>query len=156
MGGSAYRKHAAGNSIERKTCIEDIKVKWSNVSAGEQSSAFTLQVSLSPSALRLFCFPAPVFLPLFYSPDCGVSSPLSSRDTVDVPRAKGNLFCTSSMHHVAASVDSTSRKCETGREGSLHKPNTVRPFSLLHLLQSGNTAGIRFSNGRVPRIWLLD
>lgn len=96
--------------------------------------------SLSPSALRLFCFPAPVFLPSVLQSRLWRSlSSFLQRDTVDVPRAKGNLFCTSSMHHVAASVDSTSRKCETGREGSVHKPSTVRPLSLLHLLQSGNT-----------------
>lgn len=39
-------------------------------------------------------------------------SSLLQGDSVDMPRAKGYLLCTSSMHHAAVSVDSP-RKCET-------------------------------------------
>lgn len=161
------RQHTCGWFSLQKTCSREF-YREKNLYRGHQSKmvkcvCWRAELCLYPASLSL-SLGSPSLL---FSCSC-VSSPvlqsrlwrfLSSflqRDTVDVPRAKGNLFCTSSMHHVAASVDSTSRKCETGREGSLHKPNTVRPFSLLHLLQSGNTAGIRFSNGRVPRIWLLD
>lgn len=36
-------------------------------------------------------------------------------DSVDMPRAKGYLLCTSSKHHAAVSVDSP-RKCETNKK----------------------------------------
>lgn len=109
-----------------------------------------------PYSLSLSVFLLPCFFSLFASPDCSV--PLSSflqGDTVDMPWAKGNLFCTSSMHHVAVSVDSTSWKCVPDRKAYINLLQCARS-PCYSCRKPGNAAGIQFSNESVPHIWLLD
>lgn len=67
----------------------------------------------SPFSLSLlaFLFPFSVCQPRLWR---SFSSFLQG-DSVDMPRAKGYLLCTSSMHHAAVSVDSP-RKCETNKK----------------------------------------
>lgn len=81
-----------------------------------ESRALPLPCNTHSLSLSLF-FLAPLFLLSVCQSRLwrSLSSSLQG-DTVDMPWAKGNLFCTSNMHHVAVSVDSTSRKCERDRK----------------------------------------
>lgn len=64
---------------KEKGRVEDIKAKWSNVSAGKQSSTLTLSPSLSFS-IYVFSSSCFSFFSLFANADCGVPSPLFSRE----------------------------------------------------------------------------
>ena len=109
MGGSAYRKHAAGNSMEGKSLY-----------GGHQSGVvkclcWKAALHLYPASLLLSIFFVFWLLSVCQSRLRRSVSSLLLGDSPDMPQAKGNLFCTSSMHHVAVCVDSTCRKCETDR-----------------------------------------
>lgn len=110
--GSAYTKHAAGNSIERKRAV------WrTSKQNGQLSLLESRALPLSCNSLSLFIF-SPAFIFSLYLPMQTMVFPPSSflkGDTVDMLGAKGNLFCTSSMPCAPLSADGTSIKCETER-----------------------------------------
>lgn len=150
------RQHTCGWFSLQKTCSREFyrkkePVQRTSKQSGQmsvlESRALPLpcnSLSLSASlCLSLSFSSSRVFLSLCQSRQWRSLSSFLRGDTVDVPRAKGNLFCTSSMHHVAVSVDSASRKRER------HSPP-------LQPLQSENTTGIQLGSESVPRIWLLD
>lgn len=115
VGVSAYRKHAAGNSIERNHVYRTSK------QSGQTSALESTSLPLPCNAVSHSLFLCISFFNFLYSlvssasPDYSVSTFLQG-DTLDMPRGKGNLFYTSSMHHIVVSLGSTSIKCDTDRE----------------------------------------
>lgn len=115
------RQHTCGWFSLQKRCSREFHIEkrpvWRTSKQNGQISFLESRALPLPSnslALYLFCFLAPPFLLSVCQSRLQRSlSSLLKGDLVDMPWAKGNLFCTSSMHHVAVSVDSTTKNCET-------------------------------------------
>lgn len=150
VGVSAYRKHAAGNSIERKSLYRGHQSNVSNVSAGKQSSTFTLQLALS---LSIYFFLLSCFFSLCASPDCGVPSPVFSREIRLTCRGLKGIC---SAHQVCIMLPflwtaPTENVKQTEKHGLIacgHSPCSSKGKSRI-------AAGMQLSNESVPHIWLL-
>lgn len=117
VGGSAYRKHAAGISMERKRLCRGHQSKVVKCLCWK-AELYPYPATPSPSLSPCFFFPCFPFFTLFASADCGVLFSLLSREMRLTCRGLKGICSASSMHRVTFAVDSTSIKFETDRRAN--------------------------------------
>ncbi len=111
VGGLAYRKTCSREFYRKKYLYRGLESKL------VKCLCWKAQLYLYPATV--FYFLASAFLLSVCQSRLWRSLSFLQGDAADMPWAKGNLFCTSSMHHVEVSVESTSRKCERDRKASI-------------------------------------
>lgn len=151
VGGSAYRKHAAGNSIERKRLCRGHQSKVVKCLCWKAELYPYPPPSLSFSIYIFFsCFS---FFSLFVNAECGVLSLLFSREIrLTCQGLKG--IC--SAHQVCLTLLFLWTAPPYNAKLKEERIKTYCSVHPLLLLQSGNTGGIQFNNENNPHIWLLD